>query len=393
MEGDTMKDDLKTKLQNLSGKFSVDVDVISLKALCSVPESEETLVAITEILNRLVEKYPDDEEILGLIPKKERPSLEDTIKVLEERYPGNVEVITLKALTTLPEGKDKENAVNKCMERLLEANEDDQDIMDYLGMEEKKYKEKLKDMVLVKGGLYPHQGEDYDKDGKYNPSTEIESIPIADLYVGKYQVTQDEWKSIMGTDPSSFKGSRRPVESITWIEALEFCNKLSEKYGLQPVYKIENGQLTRIIHKNGEEVYPDQADFKKTEGYRLPTYYEWEWFARGGEKTVQDYSLFYRYIDSTSEQYMYIAWCNKNSGNQTHAVGTKIANALGLYDCYGNVCEWVYDTYDEFYWKEYQYDESCTSRQILGGSFKYGSGSHNLNSKESDIGFRIVRTA
>ena len=103
---------------------------------------------------------------------------------------------------------------------------------------------------------------------------------VHDLLVSKYQTTQIRWKEIMGTEPSCFKGDRLPVESITWIEALEYCNKLSESYGLNPVYKIENNKLVAVIHNDGEEVYPDEADFSKTEGYRLPTEVEWEWFAK-----------------------------------------------------------------------------------------------------------------
>ena len=123
-----MQNELKEKLQNLSEKFNTDLDVISLKALCSVPENEEILFAITGTLNRLIEKYPDDEEILGLLPKKEKISLEELIKLLEEKYSGNVEVITIKALSALPEGETKENAVKQCLERLLQVNTDDEDI-------------------------------------------------------------------------------------------------------------------------------------------------------------------------------------------------------------------------------------------------------------------------
>ena len=79
-----MQKELKEKLNNLSGKFSAELDIISLKALCNMPESEEISFAITGTLNRLIEKYPDDNEILGLLPKKEKISLEELIKLLEE---------------------------------------------------------------------------------------------------------------------------------------------------------------------------------------------------------------------------------------------------------------------------------------------------------------------
>lgn len=381
-----MKSDLKTKLQNLSEKFTTDSDVVALKAHCSIPESEESLLEINEILNRLVEKYPEEEEILGLFSKKEKVSLEELIKFLEKKYPGNAEVITIKALSAIPEGKDKEDAVTQCLKRLLEANEYDRIIMEYLGIKEKKYEEKLKNMIFVKGGVYPNRP----------------NIKVLDLFVGKYTVAQNEWKKMMGKNPSHFEGARCPVETVSWIDALEYCNKISEKCGLQPVYKIENGNLTRIIYRNGEEVYPDQADFKKTEGYRLPTELEWEWFARGGNVALQDGTFEYKYPGS--DNVFEVAWCGANSENRTHTVGTKKPNQLDLYDCSGNVWEWVYDTSTGDYISEdkpYLYDRTCKYKRIKGGCWgdlfsncvvsKHGTRSF-INGNYY-TGFRIVRTA
>lgn len=393
-----MQSELKEKLNNLSSKFGAELDVISLKALCNMPESEEILFAITGTLNRLIEKYPDDEEILELLPKKEKISLEELIKVLEEKYPNNVEVITIKALIALPEGELREKAINQSLERLLEENSDDEDIMEYLEIEEVVSKEQNPDMVFVQGG-------------RYTPSFFREERGVFDLYVSKYQTTQIKWKEIMGTDPSHFKGDRRPVENISWIKALEYCNRLSEFYGLQSVYKIENNKLIAIIHNNGEEVYPDLADFSKTEGYRLPTELEWEWFARGGEVAIQEGTFDFEY--SGSNNIDEVAWYKYNSGNETHAVGTKKPNQLGLYDCNGNVWEWCYDTDTEGYLLEerpFIFDESSSAMKVKGGS--YDSDDYQIINKSCFIpvigsviasavglknfysyGFRVVRTA
>ena len=120
----------------------------------------------------------------------------------------------------------------------------------------------------------------------------------------------------MGTDPSNFKGARRPVESILWIDALRYCNKLSEKYKLKPAYKIEKGVLTKIIYSDGEEVEPNKADFSEVEGYRLPTRLEWEWFASGGEIAVQEGTFDYKY--SGSNNWEEVAWFKDNSLSLIH---------------------------------------------------------------------------
>lgn len=243
-----------------------------------------------------------------------------------------------------------------------------------------------KDMIFVKGG-------------RYTPSFFKEERGVCDLYVSKYQTTQIKWKEMMGTTPSKFKGEKRPVEQISWIRALKYCNKLSKYYGLQPAYKIENDKLTAVIYSSGEEVYPVLADFSKTEGYRLPTELEWEWFARGGEIAIQDGTFDFKY--SGSNNINEVAWYNINSGGETHIVGTKKPNQLGLYDCTGNVWEWCYDTDTNGYLLEerpFVFDRSSNSMRVKGGSCNNSSSYHGIarisgSNTSSNIGFRVVRTA
>ena len=243
-----------------------------------------------------------------------------------------------------------------------------------------------KDMIFVQGG-------------RYTPSFFNEERGVHDLYVSKYQTTQIRWKEMMGTDPSKYKGDKRPVEQITWIEALEYCNKLSEYYGLQPVYKIENNKLVAVIHNDGEEVYPDLADFSKTEGYRLPTELEWEWFARGGEIAIQDGTFDFKYSGSNNIEE--VAWYRGNSEKESHIVGTKKPNQLGLYDCNGNVSEWCYDTSSDSYTLEersFVFDKNTDSMRKRGGSLgnnlNYCTVESRGSSSYSDgyTGLRVVRT-
>ena len=246
----------------------------------------------------------------------------------------------------------------------------------------------FKDMVIVRGG-------------KYTPSFFNEEREVCDLEVCKYPTTQDMWMEVMKKNPSEFKGGRRPVENVSWWDALEFCNKLSEKYGLKPVYDLSRKEegILRIHQSNGKIEYPNVADFRKTEGFRLPTEVEWEWFARGGEMAMQDGTFNYDY--SGSNNLDEVAWHYGNSGRGTHDVGTKKPNQLGLYDCSGNVWEWCYDTANYGYIPEktpYIYDEVCLKKRVKGNSWYSNSNECKLrpvNSEDSngrDFGFRIVRT-
>ena len=284
--------------------------------------------------------------------------------------------------------KEVENILNLLIEDIEEINKkrNDKQQIENNFSEAPIYKKKsikIKDMVLVKGG-------------KYKPSFLKEEKETFDIEVCKYQVTQAMWEEIMRNNPSTFKGESKPVNMISWWGAVEYCNKLSEKYGLIPVYDLSRWteQILMIKQLDGKVVDKDKADFLKTEGFRLPTEIEWEWFARGGEIGQKERSFDYKY--SGSNNIDEVAWYFKNSGiskkgsKEVHEVALKKANQLGLYDCSGNLWEWLYDM-DENFGKRRKIRGGCyySDLEVCTVLFCYSE----LSAKTFDnIGFRVVRT-
>ena len=148
--------------------------------------------------------------------------------------------------------------------------------------------------------------------------------------LGRTEVTQTQWQEIVGANPSHFRGATLPVEQVSWFDAVEFANLLSEREGLTPAYRISGSYV--------------QWD-RDADGYRLPTEAEWEYAARAGEDTL------YAGSDSPSS----VAWYKDNSGSRTHEVALKTPNAWGLYDMSGNVWEWCWD------WHPCQTGKACPS--------------------------------
>ena len=267
-------------------------------------------------------------------------------------------------------------------------------IKKYSGRKAGNTESKFQNMVFVQGG-------------KYQPSFADEEKEVFNIEVCKYPTTQKMWTEVMESNLSAFKGDNKPVESVTWWEALEYCNKLSEKYGLEPVYDLSKSTqgILMIKELGGETVYPNVANFKNTKGFRLPTEVEWEWFARGGQIAIEEGTFDYTY--SGSNNINEVAWYYENSGGNkgaTQDVGLKKPNQLGLYDCSGNIWEWCYDTTENIEnGKSYTYkafDSSNVYRRLKGGSWYEDANvctvlcrnyAHAIDANDV-VGFRLVRT-
>ena len=217
-------------------------------------------------------------------------------------------------------------------------------------------------MVRVVGGTFQmgatsEQGSDADSD-----ETPVHSVTLSDYYIGQTEVTQELWEAVMGSNPSYFKGdNQRPVENVSWNDCQEFIEKLN-----------------RLTGKN----------------FRLPTEAEWEYAARGGNK-----SRGYKYSGSNNPDA--VAWYYYNSGSKTHPVATKQSNELGLYDMSGNVYEWCQDWYGGYKSNSQTNPTGASkgSRRVLrGGSWGSSAGGVRVSDRDdyspdyrdSNLGLRLA---
>jgi formylglycine-generating enzyme required for sulfatase activity len=244
-------------------------------------------------------------------------------------------------------------------------------------------------MVWVEGGTFQMGSNNGDSD-----ETPVHTVTVKSFSMGRTEVTQKEWWEIMGTTvaqqrdmangnwPLYGEGDTYPIYYVSWNEAIEYCNKRSQKEGLTPAYRGSGDNIT--------------CDFNTT-GYRLPTEAEWEYAAKGGNNDA----IAYEYSGGNSVDA--VAWYAGNSGGGTHPVGTKQPNSLGLYDMSGNVYEWCWDR-DGDYSGGSQSDprgaSSGTRRVIRSGNWDrdavsvrsaYRSGS-TPSGRYNALGFRLVRS-
>ena len=186
-------------------------------------------------------------------------------------------------------------------------------------------------MIKVSGGTFQMGSTSGGSDEK-----PVHSVTLSDYYIGETEVTQELWQAVMGSNPSLFKGNKRPVEQVSWFDCQTFIQKLNQLTG---------------------------------QNFRLPTEAEWEFAAKGGTQS-QGYTY------SGSNTIDDVAWYDSNSSGKTHEVATKAPNELGIYDMSGNVWEWCQDWYGSYssFAQTNPTGPSSASRRVgRGGSWYNGA--------------------
>ena len=214
----------------------------------------------------------------------------------------------------------------------------------------------VNNMVYVSGGTFTMGATSEQGSGAWDNEKPAHRVTLSSYYIGRYEVTQAEWKAVMGSNPSNFKGDNLPVECVSWNDCQEFIRKLNTLTG-----------------KN----------------FRLPTEAEWEFAARGGNN-----SSGYKY--SGSGNIGSVAWYTENSNGKTHPVGQKSPNELGLYDMSGNVYEWCqdwYGSYPSYAQTNPTGPNSGSYRVCRGGSWDFNAGccrvSLRIHSTPGDSNFNL----
>jgi formylglycine-generating enzyme required for sulfatase activity len=266
-------------------------------------------------------------------------------------------------------------------------------------------------MVFVQGGTF--QLGNPDSSVGYSNERPVSNVTISGFYIGKYEVTQAQWQTIMGRtqqqqqalDPTldtyNFgRGNNYPIYFVNWYETLVFCNKLSVMEGLTPAYRISNSTNPDdwgTVPTSSNATWDAAEIVEGSTGYRLPTEAQWEYAAKGG---------------NTGETFTYagsntvgdVAWYSDNSGSASHEVGTKAPNGLGIYDMSGNVDEWCWDWYGN-YTSDDKTDpmgaSSGSERVWRGGNWNWSSmyvrsasrGSDHPDYRSINCGFRLARPA
>jgi len=249
-------------------------------------------------------------------------------------------------------------------------------------------------LIKIPGGTFTMG----DNNGEYDREKPEHLVTVSDFYMSEFQVTQEMYEAIITSgNPSYFKGKRKPVEKVSWEDAVAFCNKLNENNN----YKLFCDKDYNLLDSNGKPT----KDITQVKGYRLPTEAEWEYAARGGIVGTR-HGVSLQFAGSNDPNL--VAWYDGNANDETKEVGLKFPNACGLYDMSGNVYEWCWDWFNDKYYEKCKAqgtvvnplgNESGSYRGLRGGSW-YDNARNCRSAYRLDYapsyrryyyGFRLVR--
>ena len=279
-------------------------------------------------------------------------------------------------------------------------------------------KKSVIDMVSIQAGTFlmgSPESETEALGGWYDNERPQRQVTLSKFFMGKFLVTQAQYEAVMGINPSYFKdsylpaglttGDNLPVERVSWYDAIEFCNALSELDGLTPCYSIDKDNPDPNSTSQYDTVKWLITINESANGYRLPTEAQWEYACRAGTTTAFNWGTNQITSDQANYYASYIDPFNTVAGvnlNSTSEVGRYAPNAWGLYDMHGNLFEWCWDWYDKYPGMAQTDPSGAVSGdfRVIRGGYWYYTGQdlrsalregNGQVSRPNFIGFRVVR--
>ena len=350
-----IRDRIQSEIPNIGTAPNNSVKIeISSDADCRVLKGGREISQVQANSYNFIYLGPGNHRLVFQSVKYEDIEHKEIYRVMDEKLPYEdfIEVELLPLIEKQKEQRLIEEAVKRDRQRLAEEYAREAKRKEAERLEQERKNQGLFTangvtfkMIAVQGGTYTMGAADNDPEA-YECEKPAHKETVSDFMIGETPVTQDLWQAVMGSNPSNFKGNmQRPVEQVSWNDCQTFIRKLNQLTG---------------------------------QNFRLPSEAEWEYAARGGNR-----SKGYKYAGSNDVDA--VAWYDDNSGSTTHKVKTKQPNELGIYDMSGNVWEWCQDNWCD----DYNSPRDSGGRVLRGGSWRYDAGDVRVSYRSiSAPGFR-----